>query len=362
MTLLPFPTPDAVPPLPPTPVTFRVRAPEDFFALAPIVIGFEPEESIVMLTFGGRHPFNARTDLPPRRELTPATAAALADQLLQPALVHGVRDLVLLFYSDDEGATARAFRALRRRCRGAGIHLIDALRTDGRRYYPLLTPDGGRRQVGVPYDVADHPFAAEAVVQGRVVHASRAALAAMLDPEPAALVTVDRILEDPDYADDPGFVDRTEELLEAGAWVEALVAGHVGRGTAPDEGEVAELLWLIQYKRPRDAAWGLLRRADAQRHLDFWVHVVRRTPDRFLPPAATLAGWAAWLAGDGALAWTAVDRCRAVDPAYSLAGLLAEALERAVPPELGEPAWSWWAGLADRRPEPPAGDVGPVSR
>jgi hypothetical protein len=48
-------------------------------------------------------------------------------------------------------------------------------------------------------------------------------------------------------------------------------------------------------------------------------------------PAAVL-GLAAWLAGHGALAWCAVDRCQAVDPDNTLAGLVAEVLARAVPP------------------------------
>jgi hypothetical protein len=138
-----------------------------------------------------------------------------------------------------------------------------------------------------------------------------------------------------------------------------LVAQHVAAGTSPDVGEVAELLWLVQHLRVRDAAWGLQRRADARGHVDFWSGVVRQAPDRLLAPAAVLVGWAAWLAGDGALAWAAVDRCRAVAPGYSLAGLLTDALERALPPELGEPAWDWWAGLADEPPSPPR--RGPVS-
>ena len=55
-----------------------------------------------------------------------------------------------------------------------------------------------------------------------------------------------------------------------------------------------------------------------------------------LAPPASLLAFAAWLSGDGALAWCAIDLARQADPDYSLANLLAEALEGAVPPS----AWS----------------------
>ena len=52
---------------------------------------------------------------------------------------------------------------------------------------------------------------------------------------------------------------------------------------------------------------------------------------------------AAWLSGQGALAWCAIDRCRESDSDYGLAGLLAELLAHAVPPS----AWEDRAGDED---------------
>ena len=42
--------------------------------------------------------------------------------------------------------------------------------------------------------------------------------------------------------------------------------------------------------------------------------------------------FAAWLAGHGAMAWCAVERARAQEPSNVLAGLVAQALEEALPP------------------------------
>jgi Domain of unknown function (DUF4192) len=54
-------------------------------------------------------------------------------------------------------------------------------------------------------------------------------------------------------------------------------------------------------------------------------------------PAATLLGFSAWLSGDGALAWCAVERALDADPGYSLASLLTQLLAGAVPPSSWQP-------------------------
>jgi hypothetical protein len=53
-----------------------------------------------------------------------------------------------------------------------------------------------------------------------------------------------------------------------------------------------------------------------------------------VPGAASVLALAAWLSGDGALAWCAVDRCREVDPHHSLARLVADLLEHATNPQV----------------------------
>jgi hypothetical protein len=52
---------------------------------------------------------------------------------------------------------------------------------------------------------------------------------------------------------------------------------------------------------------------------------------------AALLGFAAWLCGDGALAWCAVDAAQECEPGYGLASLLTDALAAAVPPSVWRP-------------------------
>jgi hypothetical protein len=52
---------------------------------------------------------------------------------------------------------------------------------------------------------------------------------------------------------------------------------------------------------------------------------------------AALLAFAAWLAGDGALAWCALDRCEEAEPGYRMAALLTHALAAALPPSSWRP-------------------------
>src|SRR5581483_46765 len=50
-------------------------------------------------------------------------------------------------------------------------------------------------------------------------------------------------------------------------------------------------------------------------------------------PTCTLLAWVAYLQGDGVIAMTALDRALASDPDYTMAGLLASALNGQLPPD-----------------------------
>ncbi len=329
-------------PAPDPKLSFRVRCPDDLIALAPVVIGFHPADSVVMLASDGVRPFHARVDLPPR-SAAPAVAADVAEMLLAPARSNGIRGLAFVFFSDDERAVRRMWSALRRSTDRSGIHVQDALRVDGRRYYPLLA--GARwREIGVAYDVSNHPFLAEAVLHGLVVEKDRAAVIASLAPDVEGQRAVRSALSR------AGLTDRDPPRTGAdrrrwGEWLRVLVAGHLDGRSRASVDEVAHIGWAAQDLRVRDAAWGLITRSGARAHQEFWLDVARRVPDRLVPGPAALVGWAAWQAGNGALAWIAVDRCREVAPGYGMAAILARCLEQALPPDSLECEFVWDEGL-----------------
>ena len=313
--------------------TLTARTPEDVLAVVPVVLGFEPTESLVMLTFGSDPPFHARTDLPEQADGVVAMAASLVD----PARRHRVPRVFLVVYSDRDRFAERALRMTARAFERSGIEVIDGLRTDGHRWHPVP----GRAGVpahGVPYDLSAHPFAAQAVYDGRVVHPSRERLAATLTADRDLVARVVPALAA--LTGDPA------PALEEGAWARDLVVRHVQDGSCPDDAEVARLLRGMLDLRVRDAAWSPLCRERAREHVALWTDVVRRSPDPLVAAPAALLAFAAWQAGQGALAWCAVDRCVEADPGYSLAGLVAELLTRAVPPDTWDGGFDWTEGMA----------------
>lgn len=298
-------------PTPPTTprTTLTARSPEDVLAAVPVVLGFEPRQSVVMLTFGGVETFHARLDLPPPSEADQAVAL-----LLDPALLHRVRRVLFVLYADDGPAVRGVGERLRRAFTEAGVEVLEVLRAHGGRWFASGGPPGG-----VPYDVGDHRFRAQAVVDGIVVHGSRDELEALLRPRPDAVGLVERALRRavPSTAGEVG--DLVERRLAEGRFSDA---------------ELARVLLALAEPTGRDAAWAALSRDGALGHVRLWTDAVQRAPDGLVPGPAAVLGLAAWLAGHGALAWCAVDRCRAHDPGNTLAALVADVLTRAVPPSV----------------------------
>lgn len=296
----------------PAPTRLTARTPVDLLAMVPVALGFQPQESVVLLTFAADRPFHARLDLPD----VAADDEAMVETLLAPARRHRVRRAALVVYASPArtGDARRFGERLLRAFRSAGIDLVDVVLADGVRWRALLDPG----EPGVPYDLSSHPFTARAVLDGRPLLGSREELAQGQETDPAAAAAVAEHLA----GAAPASADEVAEL----------VAAHLGTGRFPDD-HLARVLRAIRVPAVRDGAWSGVRRADALQYVRLWSDAVRRAPEQVRGSAAAVLALAAWVAGDGALAWCAIDRCVEVDPANSLADLVADALHQAVPPQ-----------------------------
>ncbi len=325
--------------------TLRVRTPTDLLALVPCALGFHPEDSIVLLTCGGEPDgFHARVDLPD----DPADLDAVAETILSVARRQRTDRAALVVYTDDQELAVAAAETVRAGLAGIGAELLVAVRADGSRWFSLSGCSGScRPDEGNPYDIAQHPFVAQAVFEGNVTLPSRAALAESLaSTEPEAVAAVRHAAtravtrfpcadRDPLVATAPGRVRR--HLVQEGRWVGHRIRRFLDERLSLEHHEVGRLLVAVASIEVRDVAWAQMTREDARQHVELWRDVVRRSPDELVAPPAALLGFAAWLSGDGALAWCAVDRARNADPAYGLAGLLCQALTAGVPPSAWTP-------------------------
>lgn len=325
----------------PPPATFRARCTDDLVAMVPIAIGFHPELSVVMLTFGGPRPFHARVDLPEEPDHVEPVVATL----LAPARRHEVERVAFLLYGPDDPLVLPLATRLRDRFEVAGFDVLDVVRVEADRWFAVLPGHPASHYVGVPCDPTTHPFTARAVVDGHVTLGSRDEVRRSVDPDPAA-------------------VARCRALLAAGprpplapSQVVEVVTRCVGSRERASDPEVVALARAVGCGAVRDLVWGGLEQRAAPAHVDFWRDVVRRLPEELVASPAAVLAFCAWLAGDGALAWCAVDRAEASEPGHSLAGLVSDLLATATPPS----AWTALRAGLDRPEEVQDGVTDPVT-
>lgn len=326
--------------------SFIARNPVDLLAVVPCVLGFHPEDSVVLMTFGpgGGESFHARIDLPVVAEEQEQVATTLRTVLRR----QGARQAGVVLYTEDAGAADAFQRVLVPWLQEDGVEVVDVLRVAGDRFHPADDPE----HPGTTYDLSSHPFTAARVMEGRVTYDSRQDLADSLvgsdaeDTEAIAAAAdgfADRLLDvgarvgrDQDRR---GSLVRTlaTELRMHARWLQDRLRAadeDPGSLTSADAGRV---LVLVALDALREVAVAELTRPRARTQLELWRDLCRRAPADLRSAPASLCALAAWLSGDGALAWCALERCFETDPDDGLAYHVAALLESATPPAVWSP-------------------------
>ncbi len=122
-------------------------------------------------------------------------------------------------------------------------------------------------------------------------------------------------------------------LVEAGrAAVLAAITCYRDGGVITDLEQLAWLSVVLADLRVRDDAWARMEAQFRAEHQRLWTDLVRRARPEYVPAIASLLAFTAWQSGSGALALVAAERALAADPAYSMALLIAEAVQSGMPP------------------------------
>jgi hypothetical protein len=309
--------------------TFTVRSEADVLALIPYTFGFHPRDSVVMLalTASGR-PFHARIDLP----LTAEDTAFVVEQLVQPAVTNEALRVLLVAYTDDERRAAGCLAALEGGLAAHDVETVMALRADGTRWCHV--DELGDRGEPTAYDVTTHALTTEGVLEGKVTYETREELresVALTDPERARELTAHHRRLPP--------LTRTQRTVlgSEGRWLLRQVADHLARGEPFDPVTAARVVRALDVPALRDLAWCRMTRSAAEDHVRLWRPLVQACPDELAASPASVLAFAAWLSGHGALAWCAVDRALQADPGHTLARLVSDMLDAALPPARWEP-------------------------
>lgn len=307
--------------------TVRLSNPTDLLDAIPPLLGFMPEESLVALILqeSGRLVVTARIDL--------SDAISAAEDLCGTLARHGSRAILAAYTARPDHAAPEVARFAEL------IDVTEAIATDGLRWWSLTCNRDCCPSSGSP--LTDHASVTTVnlVAQGLTALPNRAALADRIAPPAADQHTA---LAEAYKAAEPCHHSRSTR--DQSLIVTRFVDRYTTTADAPTPDELAALTVAINADLTlRDLAWARMNTATATHHARLWGHVVRHTHPDHSAPALGLYGFACWLSGNGAAANVAVAALQERHPDYSLGHLLAEVLDRALPPTV------WTAIASDLR-------------
>jgi hypothetical protein len=310
---------------------FHLNRPGTLIAALPAVLGFVPENSLVLVTVeDGELGCVMRVDL----------SADLVDSLdhMAEMAAASVPAGAIAVIVDVDGASCRMcldehrelVATLRGHLEAHGIdllaaHVVDRLAAGGR----WRSADGGTES-GTIEDPMSSPMAAAAVLDGRRLYTRRADLqdvVAVADQarsealRPAML----RAEHDGHVRPDAEARGDVEHALR--------MARGLPDGLVPTDDDLARLGCGMTDPRVRDTLYALAVGRDADRAEALWSLLARILPDPWRVEALVLLAFSAYARGDGPLAGVSLDAALRCDDQHRMARMLDQALQSAMRPD-----------------------------
>ncbi|MCU1630134.1 MAG: hypothetical protein JWP64_5083 [Pseudonocardia sp.] len=330
MTAAPAPLDSSDPP------PLRVRDPGELIAAIPVLLGFHPRDSVVLVGTGGpsgrRIGLTLRVDLPP-----PGVGEDLAVvcETAADAILNGDPASVAVVVVQGGGGPAHPRRG------EAATAMVAALAVVGLRAhtvvwaggtaagdpwacYPSVDPCGC---TGAVPDPSSTPLAAAAVARGTVVRASREELEQQVVPA-SRDVLARRAKERDRWTDEA----RTSTLAEHWTALQAALDDAAACRLMVDDALVLALSAALEEPAVRDIALAACAGSQAPAAEQLWAALARETPAPEAAEPAALLAVSALLRGDGALANIALERAHRACPGHRLALLLRQALDSGMGP------------------------------
>lgn len=325
-------------------IRIRLSKPGDLLASLPQMMGFRPVNSVVLLAdtgAGGKEiGRRVRCDLPPDEH-----AAALAEQLVESITKDDPTSVVVVIIGAGQKEPADHDSL-------PHLALVAAIRTelDGRGVDQPAAFWVPEIREGVRWACYDHEScggklpdprstlaAAASVSLGMITYGSREELAELLTPDRDLLLRGRAQLIDAKVRD-LGFGTAPEWSEARGfAAVRAALRASLSGLLALSDDQIAEVGLALADVRVRDACLATALPPDSDVALAaarLWQALSRALPAPERAEAACLAGYAAYMAGNGTLAGIALEAAHQADRDHILSGLLMSALQNGLAPEV----------------------------
>jgi hypothetical protein len=327
-------------------VRVRLASPAALLAVVPHLLGFVPQDSLVVM---GTEPPRDRVKVTLRFDLPePPRAGVCADIAAHAVAVVGSQRLTAMTAVGygPEALVTPVVHALLDATGQAGIDLRDVLRVENGRYWSYACRDDACcPAAGTPFDPAGDANAAALASAGHDVLPDRAAVAARVAPldgnaaesmrqatrraEQHARRLLARVRRS-------GRLGAARQMIAAEGLsaVGTMIATYRDGGSYATDYQIAWITVALRDLRVRDDAWARMDPAYLDAHRRLWIDVTRRAQPGYVAAPASLLAFVAWQSGDGALANVALDRALADQPHYSMAQLLRQVITAGAPPSL----------------------------
>jgi hypothetical protein len=307
-----------------------LTSPHDLLAAIPFLIGYHPENSLVLVALKDDSVGMAmRVDMP--TDIAPESYDLLASHFQREAADAALIVAYVDSETDPEPVLINTSAALLR----TGISIKESLIVSDGRYRSMLChdseccsplgspiPDIDSSRIAAEHVIAGHPMPF-ANVSGLVQ--SIAALPSAMEESWQSEVRTFWIESDSENLIDLQRDGATAVIDLAGEYVQ-------GRG-AEDRELVARVIGRISDIQVRDYALGSHNEETADAYWQMWRELLLIAPRGFVAPIASIFAALAYERGEGALAHKALDRALADDERYSLALLLRRVFTAGWPPQ-----------------------------
>ncbi len=327
-----------------------LTSPHDLLAAIPFLIGYHPEDSLVLVSLK-----DDAVGMAMRVDLPTDLATEGYDLLASHCTREAAQGAFIVAYSDTssidpENVLINLSAALVR----AGIEIKESLIVRNKRFRSLLccdptccppegsvVPELDSSRIAAEHVIAGHPMPFESV-DGLVQ--SIAALTSSFEESWQDEVQQFWVSSD------------TEDVLDLqrdGATAIIDLAGEYREGRGAEDRELtARVIGRLSDIQVRDFALGSHTDESADEYWSMWRDLLRIAPRGFVAPVASLYAAMAYERGEGALAHKALDRALHDDDQYSLALLLRRVFTAGWPPQ------SFTAMRAELHPKVLAGIFG----
>jgi hypothetical protein len=314
---------------------FELNRPGALVAALPAVLGFVPENSLVLVSLnGGELGMVMRVDL----------SEELVDRIehLVEVAAAGEPEAVIAVIVDQDGADCpvcnEEYRQLCAMLTESlsqndielwAAHVVDRVALGGRWHCA-----DGCGSSGTVDDPSASPLAAAAVLEGRRLYPRRADLQAVVAVEDparsaalASVLTRQAATRAQAHGADPAGCGRRDVESAMAA------AARVGGGQSLSDAELAALGCALHDVQVRDTLYALAIGETAGEAETLWASLARTLPVPWRVEALVLLAFSAYVRGDGPLAGVSLEAALRCDPDHRMAGMLDTALQSGLRPE-----------------------------